>query len=249
MTDDRASVLTTSPLTRDGAAAAAIVGIACAAAGLEWLLVLTAFFVSGTVLSRLGETRKSLKIESIAAKSGPRDARQVLANGGVFAAAAIGSIVAPSAAWTVLGAGAIAASAADTWATEIGTLSSVGPRSILTWREVPPGTSGGISVTGTIAALAGAVLVALVAGIAGWPTRAGYAAILGGLAGSTVDSLLGAGLQAKLWCNQCGMETERQVHVCGTGTTPRGGIAWLDNDGVNALSSLAGAATGALFLL
>lgn len=241
--------LRTWPLTRDGVVAAAIIGIVCAIAGWAWVLVLMAFFVSGTVLTRFGQPRKLAKTEGIAAKRGGRDAWQVLANGGVFGAAAIGSIMAPSAAWTVLGAAAIATSAADTWATEIGTLSSDMARSILTWREVPPGTSGGITLTGTAAALAGAGLIAAFAGIAGWPARAAYAAILGGFAGSTIDSLLGAGFQAKRWCDQCGMETERTIHVCGTRTTPAGGITWLDNDAVNAISSLAGAATGALCLL
>ena len=244
-----ATDMTGWPLTRDGVVAAGIFGIGCVAAGWQWVVVLLAFFVSATLLSHAGADRKRAKLEAITAKGNARDARQVLANGAVFGAAAIGSIIAPSTAWTVLGAAAIAASAADTWATEIGTLTSFNPRSILTLREVPPGTSGGITVPGMLAAVAGAVFIAAFAAFAGWPSEAGYAAIVGGLTGATVDSLLGAGLQSKRWCSQCGMETERTIHICGTETILAGGIAWLDNDGVNAISSLAGAATGALFLL
>ena len=236
------------PLTRNGAVAASILGIVCVVAGFGWVLLLIAFFVSGTLLSHLGESRKRAKTEGITAKGSRRDAWQVLANGGVFGAAAIGSIIAPSAAWPVLGTGAIAASTADTWATEIGTLVSDSARSILTWRAVPPGTSGGITFSGTAAALAGAEFIAVFAGIAGWPGRAACAAVIGGFAGSTVDSLLGASLQARRWCDQCGMKTERTIHLCGTRTKLAGGSVWLDNDAVNAISSLAGAAIGALCL-
>ena len=65
----------------------------------------------------------------------------------------------------------------------------------------------------------------------------------GGLApGSLVDSLLGATLQARRWCARCSVSTEQMTHACGETTDLAGGLRWLDNDGVNLVSTLAGAA-------
>lgn len=239
----------TSILSLSGIVAAVAIGVACTAAGWTWAFVLIAFFVTGTGLSRFRESVKRARISSVVEKGGQRDAAQVFANGGVFAAAAVGSILVPASAWVVLGAGAIAASTADTWATEIGTLSPRLPRSVLSGEEVPPGTSGAVTARGLAATLAGAAFIALVTFLCGWGTAAACAAIAGGIGGSILDSLLGATLQARRWCASCDTATERGVHVCGTLTTPTGGIPWLDNDAVNAISSIGGAAIGALCLL
>ena len=65
---------------------------------------------------------------------------------------------------------------------------------------------------------------------------------LSGLAGSLVDSLLGATLQAIYRCPACGNETERHPrHVCGTPTEWVRGWKWLDNDWVNLACTLSGA--------
>jgi uncharacterized membrane protein len=71
-------------------------------------------------------------------------------------------------------------------------------------------------------------------------------ALVGGLAGSTVDSLLGATVQQRRWCDQCKSPTERPRHNCGTATRFVGGIPWIDNDVVNVTSTLAGALLGLL---
>ena len=236
-------------LTRDGAVAASVTGTICAAAGWSWVAILIAFFITSTLLSRLGEDAKLETIRGLIEKGSERDALQVLANGGAFTLAAAGSVLAPSSAWFVIGAGALATSAADTWATEIGTLLSRSPRSILTWQRVNSGTSGGVSLAGTAAAVAGAAFIAVVATLTGWPPRAVCAALVGGVAGCLLDSVLGASLQAKLWCDACGRETERNVHDCGATTRHAGGIRWMNNDLVNALSSIGGASIGALCLL
>jgi uncharacterized protein (TIGR00297 family) len=228
-------------LTRDGAAAAAAVGIACMVAGWAWVALLMIFFVTSTVWSRIGRARKESRTAGIASKGDERDTLQVLANGGAFALAAAASVLWPSTVWYALGAGAVSAATADTWATEIGTLSDAEPRSVWTWRRVVPGTSGGVTPVGTGAAAAGAVLIGTTAIGVGWPRAAAWGAVVGGLAGSMVDSLLGATVQARRWCARCGRSTERTVHSCGEPTQHEGGLRWLDNDGVNALSTAAGA--------
>ena len=72
--------------------------------------------------------------------------------------------------------------------------------------------------------------------------------VLGGLAGSTFDSFLGATVQAIYYCPQCHKETERHpYHLCGTQTSLVRGWPWLNNDLVNFFCSLAGAGVALAF--
>jgi uncharacterized protein (TIGR00297 family) len=230
----------TRTLSTSGAVASAIVGTLAIAAGWSWGLLLFSFFVTASVLSRLGERTKSQVVGPVVQKGGERDARQVLSNGGVFALSALGYLLLPSPIWYATGIGALAASTADTWATEIGTLPGGEPVSIISGKRVPPGTSGGITLIGTAAAAGGALFIAAGGALASWPVA--FAAVaLGGMAGALADSLLGATLQARRWCDLCACSTERLVHTCGTRTQHAGGVAGFDNDVVNAVCSAVGA--------
>lgn len=234
-------------LTTGGALAAAFVGTASIVAGWSWAALLLAFFISSSLLSRVGGTLKEERLEGIAAKTGERDAVQVLANGGIFAALALAAAIAPWSGWQVLAAGVIAAATADTWATEIGSLARSQPRSILSGERVPHGTSGGVTGFGLFAAVAGAAFIAATAFLMEWPVASAFAAGLGGIGGSIVDSLLGATVQSRSRCEVCGRETERPVH-CGRPTVSTAGFAWLTNDGVNALCTASGAIIASLWI-
>ena len=227
-------------LATSGAIAAAVVGTICLAAGWNWGALLLAMFVSASALSRLGERQKAERVGPVVEKGDERDATQVLANGGLYAAAALGSLLAPSPIWYAIGAGTLAASAADTWATEVGTLAGGEPISIVSGRRVAPGTSGGITLVGTVAGVVGAVFIAAAAALANWQVP--FAAVaLAGVAGALADSLLGATVQARRWCELCAKSTERLVHSCGTMTSHARGLAGFDNDAVNAVCSGVGA--------
>ena len=228
-------------LSTSGAVAAIACGTACAAAGWSWAIMLIAFFILSSALTKVGASRKRTA-ERIVEKGGARDAVQVVANGGVFAGAALVSLVWPGVIPLALGAGALAAAAADTWATEIGLLAGRQPVSILTNRPLPAGTSGGVTLLGTAGGFGGAAFVAAMVWIAGWPPAAVAGAFVGGVAGTFADSLLGATVQARRWCEGCSAATERVVHHCGRRTEPAGGFQWLDNDGVNLAATLGGAA-------
>ena len=230
-------------LNRSGAVAAFLLGaVVFGFGGLPWAIVLLVFFITSSGLSRLLKHRKT-SAEERYAKGSRRDSWQVAANGGVAGLAALLGVFLPNSVvpW-VMFAAAFSSANADTWATELGVLSRKWPRSIRNWQLVPPGTSGGISPAGTLAAAGGAALIAVAAwlvqpaiGVGEWD-RFVFALIiaLSGFAGSIVDSLLGATIQAIYWCPSCQKETERHpLHNCGNETTLQRGWKWMNNDVVN----------------
>jgi uncharacterized protein (TIGR00297 family) len=231
-------------LTVTGAVAAWVAGTVAMGAGWDWGILLVSYFVASTLASRFRRAEKNDRASGRVEKLGARDAAQVASNGGWFIVAAFCHGIWPLPLWQCVGAGALAASAADTWATEIGSLSRALPRSITTGKRVPVGTSGGVTLAGTLAGVAGALFVAGLAAALGWPFITVGAAVAGGVVGSLLDSVVGATAQARFWCASCGVETERQLHDCATPTMQRGGLRWLNNDGVNALATAAGGAVG-----
>jgi uncharacterized protein (TIGR00297 family) len=231
-------------LRPSGAVAAVIVGTAAMAAGWDWGVIVVLYFVSSSALSRFRSRDKDERTGGRVEKTGARDGWQVLANGGLFAVAALAYAVEPGMIWQLPAIGALAASAADTWATELGVLSPSRPRSILTLQPVEPGVSGGVTGYGFAAAVAAASFIGTVARALGWPSATLIAALLGGLGGCTLDSLLGASIQSRRRCPSCNVGTEQRVHRCGSATEHVGGIAALDNDGVNLLATAGGAAVG-----
>lgn len=231
----------TRSLSPSGAAAAVVAGSAAVAAGWGWGVLLVAFFVSSSLLGRVRRAERERRTAGIVARGEERDAVQVFANGGLFTAAAVGQAIWPHPAWMALGVGALAAAAADSWATGVGTLARRPPRMLPWLRPVPHGTSGAVSAPGLAATLAGAAFVAAVAWAAGWPQRTAAAALVGGVAGSIADSIFGATIQARRRCPACRTGTERIVHDCGERTLPAGGMSWADNDVVNVLATIVGA--------
>lgn len=211
-------------------------------------LALIGFFISSSLLSRLFRDRKQIA-EAEYAKTGTRDLGQTLANGGVAAAAALLYGLTGEPAWMGAILGALAAANADTWATELGVLSRTPPRLMTTLRQAEPGTSGAVSLVGTLAAAGGAAFVGLIGALTDaslWPAVAWL--ILAGLAGAYADSLAGATIQGVYWCPGCQKETERAVHRCGRQTVLRRGLGWLGNDTVNLMATLTGAIIGYLAL-
>ena len=245
-------------LSTSGAIAAALLGTAIfGLGGLPWAVLLVGFFVSSSLLSRLFKHHKAAVNEKFS-KGSRRDAGQVLANGGVAGALVIAQAIFPSAGFLWAAAvGTLAAVNADTWATELGVLSRHEPRLLTTGQKVEKGTSGAVSWVGTAAALAGAAAIGVLA-VMVWPEYAGGASLaampirlgliaLAGLAGSFVDSLLGATVQAIYYCPTCAKETERHPqHSCGTATQPIRGWSWLNNDIVNLACALSGALAASL---
>ncbi|MBK8987912.1 MAG: DUF92 domain-containing protein [Chloroflexi bacterium] len=239
-------------LTGSGVVGGLLVGtLTLGLGGWAWALLLGIFFVSSSLLSHFKEGEKREAAEKFE-KGHQRDFAQALANGGLGALIALGNALIPSPAWYYLFTGVMATVTADTWATELGTLSKTPPRLITTGNVVEVGTSGGVSLLGTAVSMLGGLLIGLAAGLAGRRKSFWLLALMGalsGLIGSLFDSLLGATVQQIYYCDQCQKDTERKLHRCGQTTRPIRGYAWLNNDMVNLLASVMGGATAVLLWL
>ena len=226
-------------LDKNGAIAATVEGtLIFGLGGWEWAILLLTFFISSSGLSKMFKKRK-VDLQEKFDKGSRRDAMQVLGNGGIAALFATLHFFFPDSLWTWLGfAAALAAVNADTWATELGVLAPSQPLMITNLKQkVEKGTSGGVSITGTLASLAGAALIGILAGVFA-PSGSIFSIFvivtLAGLLGALFDSYLGATVQAIYYCPVCKKETERHpVHLCGTETRYFRGRKWLTNDWVN----------------
>ena len=225
-------------LNANGAMAATVVGtIVFGLGGLSWAILLMAFFITSSGLSRMFKKRKQGLDEKFS-KGHERDAGQVFGNGGLATAFVLVHALYPESNIGWVGfAAALAAVNADTWATELGVLNPHPPRLIHNFKIVDKGTSGGISLIGTLASLAGSGLIGILAASlvpqpAAWTI--GLIVTLAGLAGSLFDSFLGATVQAMYYCPTDTKETEKHpLHTCGTQTVHIRGWKWLENDWVN----------------
>ena len=230
-----------------GAVAGMVVGAAIfLGGGLAYWLMLMLFFVSSSVAGRVGSRRRP-SFERMHERGNRRDFVQVAANGGVAAVAAVLLRLTGNPVFGLSAAGALAAATADTWASELGVLSRRRPRSIVTWRELEPGTSGGVSPLGSLAAAAGSLVIAsffvlVETRVAAVPA---LAFVWGaGLAGMTLDSLLGATVQAQYRDDQERL-TERRAGDDGPHQLVRGRPS-ITNDTVNVLSVLCAAVIASL---
>ncbi|MBD3167549.1 DUF92 domain-containing protein, partial [bacterium] len=176
-----------------------------------------------------------------------RNARQVLANGGVAGLGAMLALLGFQESGTMVMAGTFAAAAADTWATEWGRAFGGAPLSLRTGKRTEPGVSGAVSLTGTVASLLGAASVAT----ALWSVQllTIFPVILitaAGFIGAAADSIAGARLQA-VWQMPDGGTTEHGSKAGDDAVMVRG-VRWIDNDVVNGIATATGAISAVLLI-
>ena len=214
--------------------------------GWAWAVPGFVFFVFSSMLSVVaGDPDQD---ERDGGREG-RTLRQVMANGGVAWGLLFVFGVLPGdmsffrAACYVGFLGALAAAAADTWATELGVWTAKRPWSLRTGARVPAGESGAVSLGGTVAAAFGA---GSVAGVTVLPMELPvqtswslFVVVIGaGLVGMMVDSLVGAFLQARYRDPASGRLVETAVDQ----SVPLvRGWRWVNNEFVNLLGTTAGA--------
>jgi uncharacterized protein (TIGR00297 family) len=210
--------------TRGVGVAGAIVGTLLgttiwAFAGWQGFLLLFAFFVLGTVATKLGYARKAAA--GIAQeKGGRRGPGNALSKTSVPAAAAIFAATTDRPTLFLLAlAGAFATAAFDTVSSEFG--KAFGRRTFLvtTLRPVPRGTDGAVSLEGTLAGVLAATSVGALGFVGDLYPWSGIAVVVAAaFVATTLESVVGATLEKR---------------------------GLLDNDAVNFLCSLAGALTAA----
>jgi uncharacterized protein (TIGR00297 family) len=163
---------------------------------------LVLLFVLTLAATRLGRARK--ESHGLAELRTGRRASQVIANlgvAGLCAAFSRAHFQLPTSPFTFLAAlAALAEATADTVSSEIGQAFGGTPFMLTTLRRIPPGTDGAISLTGTLAGIVGAAIVAV---IGGWsmhlsPQQSSIA-FAAGICGLFFDSLLGATVERGGW--------------------------------------------------
>ena len=180
-----------------------------------WLAVV-AYLALGSLVTRLGLRHKQAR-GLAEARGGRRGPENVWGSALVGALLALLACRAPSL-WVppllLAFAASFSAKLADTFGSEIGKRWGRHTVLITTLRPVPPGTEGAVSLEGTAASLAGALLMGLVMlslGLISGPAAWGLVAVVG-LVATLLESLVGATLQRRL--------------------------AWLSNELVNGLQTL-----------
>ncbi|MDQ0231982.1 DUF92 domain-containing protein [Metabacillus malikii] len=225
-------------LTLSGAITSVIVGFSIYLGfSYNGLLLLGCFFVSSSLFSKCKQERKSSALD-IVNKGGQRDSLQVLANGGIPTLIALISIIELFSGHTLLAGFCIslAAATSDTWASEIGTLSKQKPRMLFTFKKVPRGTSGAISLLGTSAAIAGSFLISMLSSMLfSLPWNMFIGIFILGFLGNVLDTILGQTIQVKYKCEACGKITERKQH-CRMEAKVCSRFPLLNNDAVNLIS-------------
>lgn len=245
-------------LTEGGTLTAITIGLlvfifpAVPISGRIWFALLAVFFLSSYFVTKFKANKKEA-VNKEFAKGSTRDLMQVFANGAGAALLAVIYHIYPLDSVFIAFATILATVNADTWATELGVLSSDKPFLITNLKRVEKGVSGAVSRFGLFAAFVGAITIAFSAILlmeldgrffaskflvpGGIPIFIGIVAVFGTI-GSLIDSLLGATVQIMYYCKKCRKETERTVHSCGTATVYHKGLKFFDNDVVNLVSSL-----------
>jgi uncharacterized protein (TIGR00297 family) len=229
-------------LSAGGAFATFVLGVLVwRAGGMPMALPLLLFFITGSLLSRWNKEQSPI---ADAKNNKPRDAWQVLCNGGVAGVGAVAYGI-WSAEWGfMLLLASAAVSTADTWSSETGMRWGTKVYDIISRRPVAAGLSGGISLQGTLGGMAGGLLIGC---CAQWwyPFWAiiPVVAVVGTL-GMLADSLLGSLLQAKYAGTMPG--TLADSPPANQPPALAKGYACINNDLVNLLSNAAVAGTATL---
>ena len=204
--------------------------------GWQWTLPLFAFFLLSSVLSKI-KARINPDSEYLHEKTGIRDFKQVLANGGLPTLVLLTAVLFQKtdelyAVYLV----AIAAATSDTWSTELGGICKGKTYDIIGLKPVPQGLSGGISVYGTIGGFLGAFAISLFGFWSAEVLTSSIAIIaVFGFLGTLIDSLLGSLFQIK-YINPDGQITEKSKFF-ELRNRYYSGIHWMNNDVVNILST------------
>ena len=197
------------------------------------VIFISILFAISTAVSVVGKRikRKGLGVPEHAHAS--RRAKQIVAVG-LFAVIALGVYrYTDISLFRYLFYLSLAEQFADSMASDIGSLTKRKNVNIVTFKPCEKGISGGVSLLGTISAVAGSFLLLLVP-LALEEVSLKIYLWVGALAfvGTVVDSLVGALFQSLYRCTECGASIEHSVH-CGKPASLIKGLKIVDNTTVN----------------
>jgi len=190
-----------------GLFSAALIGIIllvfAAPQGTQWFLIMLSFFILGSSATKYKfEYKKRIGVDL--GRGGARGYRNVFANGIVAAAAAVLFGIFQQPVFIVMYVGCVATAAADTLASEIGVTGGI-PYMITTFKKVPIGLNGGVTLTGEFVALLGGFTISLVALLLNVITpEMMIICTLAGFVGTNIDSLVGATLENRGYIGNAG---------------------------------------------
>ena len=158
---------------------------------VSWFLIMLAFFIMGAGTTKYRFERKTA-LGVAESHGGVRGYFNVFANGLVSLCGAILFGVTQNPIFIALFLGSVACATSDTLASEVGVVGKT-PRLITTFKEVPRGTNGGVTLIGEVAAVSGAIVIALIAWVLNVADPAlVVVTVLSGFFGTNIDSLIGA---------------------------------------------------------
>ncbi|MDP4161101.1 MAG: DUF92 domain-containing protein, partial [Bacillota bacterium] len=186
--------------------------------GIPFLAALFGFFISSSFFTKLWTGEKEELEKALYDKGGNRDHIQVLANGGAAFIMAAAYYLMPEKQFLVAFFVAIAECNADSWASEIGIMSRSTPFSIINFKPVQRGMSGGVTFLGLFASACGALFIAglyFVVMFVSIPflelIRDCTMIAVFGFAGAAIDSDLGAVFKPA-YVDRTGRLTEKRAH-------------------------------------
>ena len=228
--------LSKKALTVDGIIAAIILDLVVSIAfGNKGFIILCSFFIGSIIIDKV---KKHYKNQGRNNNEDCRDYMQVIANGLPAFVFSLAYIITGNTVFAIPFAASLAEAFSDTAASGIGVFAQK-TYDPFRMKKCECGISGGMSWIGTLASLLASLFMSFVVFCIGF-YRFGFSAFwivaTSSFFGAIFDSFLGSLVQVKFKCGVCGKIVEKREH-CGRATVKYSGIATVDNDIVNLISS------------
>ena len=226
-------------LTIDGIISAIVVDVIISITlGNFGFVILLAFFAFGILTDKVKKSHKNKsRKKKINYKESPRNYQQVWANSLIAVCCSILFLITENRLFVICFVTAFAEALGDTASSGIGSLSNK-VYDPFRMRPCKAGLSGGMSLIGTLSSVFGASIIAFIAYLFGMLSIVeGIIVVVAAFLGGVFDSMLGSLAQIKFRCSICGEIVEKPVH-CDTPTVRHSGIAIVDNNLVNLLSTV-----------